>query len=279
MNFNDIINQLANNPEVLEQTGGRRDVLKGIGSKLAIAALPFAAGSLFPAKAHAQSKETINNVLNYILRNELIVEKIFTDALAVTDLAPKQFRSQFEMMMTHNKAHIATLKQLMDELGGTPVTINPDKIDYSGDRGKGGGQFRDAMSVTEDFLLLMQVLTETMTRIYKGQIYEVLSDKIVVRGLSCIHSVKARQAAFIRFMRTFWIRDNVKPWITGTNSDSPNPAVQLAYSGEGNTIHAGIEIVRINGYDINYDHATQAFDEAYNKQESDIVMNRFVNPF
>jgi len=279
MSFNDIINKIADNPGELQKVDDRRNVLKGIGTKFAVAAIPFALGSLFSNTAKGQSKETINNVLNYILKNELIIKKIMTDALAVQGLAPSEFRTQFELMATHNNAHIELLKQLMSEIGGIPITINEDKIDYSGGRGSGGGQFWRAMENTADFLLLAQVLTETISRIYKGQISEVLSDKYVVRTLSCIHTAKARQAAFIRFMRNYWIGDTVKPWITNTNSDSTNPAVQTAYAGESNVVQAGIQIVRINGYDINQEAASQAFDEPFNTLDSNKVMDRFVNPF
>lgn len=279
MNFNNIINKLAEHPEELEKVGDRRNMLKGFGTKLAAAAIPFAIGITASTEAKAQSKETINNVLNFILKNELLIDKIYSDALAVPALAPPQFQEQFAKMHATNQAHIEVLKQLLRELGGTPVTINYDKIDYSGGTGSMGGQFRNAMSVTADFLLLMQVLTETICRIYKGQISEVLSDKIVVRNLSCIHSVKARHATFIRFMRKFWIGDSIKPWITNTNSDSSNPSVQVAYTGESNTTQAGFEIIRINGYDITQELATQAFDEPLNSLDSNRIMNRFINPY
>lgn len=275
MNFNDIINDLAANPGELEKKDDRRGMLKGIGSKLAAAAVPFALGSLFTNEAHGQSKETINNVLNYILKNEQIIDKILSDAMKVDGLVPSEFRTQFETIHANNRAHMQLIKEEMAKIGGVPVEIDPAKVDYAGGSGS-GGQFYKAMTVTDDFLVLMQVLTETILRIYKGQIYEVLSDKYVVRMLSCIHSAKARQSAFIRYMRNYWMGEPVKPWITNTESDTDNPSAQTAYAGESNTIHAGIQTVRINGLDITQEWATQAFDEPFNKLDSDKVMNRFM---
>src|SRR5690606_6244650 len=114
-------------------------------------------------------------------------------------LAPSEFKAQFEQMSTQNKSHITILKDIISELGGTASTIDPAKIDLSGDRGAGAGPFYDALHTTEDFLILMQVFTDGGMRIYKGQITEVFSDKPTVRALMNIHSVKARQAAFVRF--------------------------------------------------------------------------------
>ena len=51
-----------------EQEADRRSMLKGAGVKLAAAAVPFVAGSLFAKKANAQSKETIISILNYLLK-------------------------------------------------------------------------------------------------------------------------------------------------------------------------------------------------------------------
>lgn len=280
MNFNDIINRLANTaPEELENKEDRRNILKSFGVKLAVAAVPFAAGSLFTNKAYGQSKETIINVLNYLLKLEFILEKLYAEALMVDQLAPAEFKTQFEQMAANNKSHITILKTIITDLGGTVAAIDPAKIDLSGGRGNGAGPFYKALTTSADFLVLMQVLTDGGSRIYKGQITEVFSDKTTVRALVNIHSVKARQAAFIRYMRVYWIGDDVKPWITGTNSDTENTAAQRAYSGETLTTQLGIGIEGINGYKITADAATQAFDEPMIMVDGNNILDRFINPF
>lgn len=278
MNFNNIIGELASdNTEKFEQPAHRRDILKGWGTKLAMAAVPFAAASLFANKSYGQSKETIINILNYLLKVEYISRKLYTEAMKVDSLLPAEFISQFESVATHTQSHMDMLKQLITELGGAATTIDDAKIDLAGNGGFGGGPFADALTNTEDFLILMQVLTDAGERIYKGQTFQVLSDKITLRSLMTIHSVKARQAAFARYLRNYWIGDDVKPWITGTNSDTTNTAAQRAYAGEGNTIQLGINIVGINGYKVSADAATQAFDEPLNMIEGNNILNRFID--
>lgn len=279
MNINDIINQLAatDADDQLAQKADRRGMLKGFGAKLAVAAVPIALGSLFSNKAYGQSKETIVNVLNYLLKLEQIVDRLYTDALPIEGLAPADFKAQFEQMAAHTKLHIETLSKIIEELGGTVVILDPAKIDLSGGRGTNAGPFYKALLNTDDFLILMQVLTDAGTRIYKGQITEVLSDKVTVRALMTIHSVKARQAAFVRYMRHYWMGADIKPWITGTNSDTTNTAAQRAYAGEGNETHNGINIVGINGFQITSEMATQAFDEPLSTIDGNNIVDRFRN--
>ena len=278
MNFNKIIEELETGSGAeFEKKSQRRDLLKGWGTKLAIAAVPFAAGSLFTNKAYGQSKETIVNVLNYLLKVEYISDKLYTEAMKVEDLLPAEFKSQFEQIAANTKSHVGILQQLITELGGTVITYADDKIDLNGGRGLGGGPFSGALTNTEDFLILMQVLTDGGERIYKGQVTEVLSDKYVVSALMNIHSVKARQAAFARYLRKSVIQEDVKPWITGTSSDTTNTAAQRAYAGEGNTIQLNINITGINGYTITADAATQAFGEPLNMADGNNMLNRFLD--
>lgn len=279
MNFNNIIEDITSgNIDGFDKTADRRDLLKGLGAKLAIAAVPFAAASLLTNKAYGQSKETIINVLNYLLKLEYITDKLYTEAMKVEKLAPAEFSAQFEQVAAQVKSHITILQQLVTELGGTPLEIADEKIDLAGNKGFGGGPFANALSNTADFLVLMQVLTDGGERMYKGQTFQVLSDKITLRALMTIHSVKARQAAFARYLRNYWIGDDVKPWITGTNSDTTNTAAQRAYAGEGNTIQLGINVVGINGYQISADAATQAFDEPLNMIDGNNILDRFLSP-
>lgn len=277
MNFNNIIEELASgNTEKFEQPAQRRDLLKGLGTKLAMAAVPFAAASMFTNRSYGQSKETIVNILNYLLKLEHIYRKLYAEAMKVEDLLPAEFKAQFEKIVANTQSHIDALKQLVTELGGAPIDISDDKIDLTGGRGFGGGPFANALANTEDFLILMQVLTDGGERIYKGQTFQVLSDKITLGTLMKIHSVKARQAVFARFLRKNLMKEDIKPWITGTNPDTTNTAAQRAYAGEGNTTQLGIDIVGINGYQLNAEAATQAFDEPLSMVEGNNILDRFL---
>lgn len=278
MNFNNIIDELASgNTEKFEQPAHRRDLLKGLGSKLAMAAVPFAAASLFANKSYGQSKETIINILNYLLKVEYISRKLYAEAMKVEDLLPEGYTAQFDRIVAHTQAHMDKLNQLITELGGNATTIDDAKIDLSGNRGLGAGPFQNALTNTEDFLVLMQVLADAGERIYKGQTSQVLSDKVTLGALMNIHSVKARHAAFARYLRKAVAKEDIKPWITGTTSDTTNTAAQRAYAGEGNTIQLGINVVGINGYQVSSDAATQAFDEPLEMLDGNNILNRFID--
>lgn len=275
MNFNKIIEEIGTTGSAeFEKTGHRRELLKGWGTKLAVAAVPFALSSLFANKAYGQSKETIINILNYLLKVEYISDKLYTEAMNVEDLLPAEYKSQFEQIAANTKSHKEILAQLVQDLGGTAAEYAYDKIDLSGNRGFGGGPFSNALVDTENFLILMQVLTDGGQRVYKGQVAEVLSDKYVLSAIMKIHSVKTRQAVFTRFLRKEVIKEDIKPWITGTNSDTTNTAAQRAYAGEGNTIQLNINVTGINGYSISADSATQAFGEPLNMQDGNNMLNR-----
>lgn len=278
MNFNKIIEEIGTTGSAeFEKTGHRRELLKGWGTKLAVAAVPFALSSLFANKAYGQSKETIINILNYLLKVEYISDKLYTEAMNVEDLLPAEYKSQFEQIAANTKSHKEILAQLVQDLGGTAAEYAYDKIDLSGNRGFGGGPFSNALVDTENFLILMQVLTDGGQRVYKGQVAEVLSDKYVLSAIMKIHSVKTRQAVFTRFLRKEVIKEDIKPWITGTNSDTTNTAAQRAYAGEGNTIQLNINVTGINGYSISADSATQAFGEPLNMQDGNNMLNRFLD--
>lgn len=277
MNLNNIINQLAaTTPDEMEQKSDRRNILKNFGGKLAAATVPFGAAMLKSETASAQSKESIIKSLNYLLKLEYISDKLYTEAPKNNELVPEEFKAQFEQVAKNTKQHIKILSDTVTLIGGIPSVIEYDKIDLSGGKGLGGGPFSSWSSTIENFLVLMAVLTDGGVRIYKGQFVEVVSDKDTLSILANIHSVKARQAAFARYVRQYWTGVEHKPWITGTNSETTNTAAQRAYSGDGAITHAGINIAGINGFDIDADQATQAFDEPLNTLDGNNILDRFL---
>ncbi len=263
-----------------DQAADRRSLLKNAGTKLAAAAIPFVASSLFANKAKAQSKETIISILNYILKLESITADIYKRAMATADLIPAELVSRFEQIIKQNEGHVATISAIINELGGTPVMIQESKIDYTGDSGNTGadGPFAHSLSSFTHLLVHLQMLSDGGARIYKGQMMETASDNATVTALMKIQSTKTRQAAYIRFLRKAWYNVDIKPWITGTNSDVSNTAAQRAYAGEAIIIQRNITIEGINGYNISAAAATQAFDEPLTMQDGNNLLDRFIAP-
>lgn len=281
MNLNNIINQLAETtPETMEQKSDRRNVLKSLGGKLAAAAIPFAAATFTSNTAKAQSKESIIKSLNYLLRLEYLCDKFYADIMAPGEkpLMPTDvFKTQLEMVAKQTKSHINKLQEIIQTIGGTVETLSVDKMDLTGGSGENNGTFLNYNTDLHVFTTLMCVFTDGGTRIYKGQLTEVLSDKETLRVLSSIHSVKARQAALARYIRQYWSGKELKPWITNNLSESTNNGAQRAYAGENVLEQGGVSIVGINGFNIDDKAASQAFDEPLDMVLGDALLNKFIN--
>ncbi len=275
MNLNELIQYFEN---IDDNAGSRRKALKELGMKAAALAIPFAAATLTTKKASAQSKETLILKLNYLLKLEYIIQKMYKVAFDTNGLLLSELIENYERIVANNKAHIETLRNIVTQLGGTAYTIDEDDIDLTGGYGTNNGPFIAAYDTRANFQVLAQFFADGASRMYKGQVFEVLSDKITVQALMNIHSVKTREATFVRYMRWHYDGQNdLNPWITGTNTNTSNTAVQRAYAGEAVTSQNNINLVGINGFDqVDVDVATEAFDEPLNRLDGEDILNRFI---
>lgn len=259
-----------------ERPSDRRSVIKDFGVKVAMASLPFAVGSLYTNKAYGQSKETIINILNYLLKYEQVKGKVNAEGKA-KNVIHSDYKDLFDAVATQNAAQRTTLEGLIAELGGNAAIIPVDDIDVTGGFGNNNGPFAGAFTDGEEFMELAQFLADAGERIYKGQITEVTSDKISVQTLMNIHSVKAREATMVRYARKDAYGVDINPWITNSESDIINPAAQRAYSGESVTSQNGINLVGINGFtQVTAAVATEAFDEPINILDGNNIIDRFI---
>src|ERR1700754_355425 len=146
MNLLNIIEEIENvDPEVYGRLSQRRDVIKNItsfGSKVAIAALPFAVGTMFK-KAYAQSTTapSVIDVLNYALTLEYLESAFYNAGKAKgTALIPADAATKyFNQVTTDENNHVTFLTAVIKQLGGTPVTS--PKFDLTGGGGNNNGPF------------------------------------------------------------------------------------------------------------------------------------------
>ena len=265
MNINSIISEIEKvDPELYEKLDGRRAAMKSFArfsGKVAVAALPFALGTMFN-KAYGQApSSTVIDVLNFALTLEYIESNFYIKGLATAGLVPSG--PGMNALMTirdHEAAHVNFLRTAITASGGTPVTYTASQFDFTAK-----GTFPDVFSNYDTFLAVAQAFEDTGVRAYKGQAPNLISNNDVLTAALNIHSVEARHASHVRQMRK-GRGASVKPWITG-NINGIGAVANGNYAGEEITTQAGINIVNLNGFAISADAASEAFDEPLTKDQ------------
>ncbi|MBC7744625.1 MAG: ferritin-like domain-containing protein [Flavobacterium sp.] len=268
MNFVNILEEIEKvDGDVYERLSPRRKAMKNffsMGSKVAIAALPLALGSMFK-KAYGQAvPQNIIDVLQYALTLEHFEYRFYERGSMLAPIPVGADNAAIQIIRDSEGKHVNFLKSVISSVGATPVA---EKVVYDF---TAGGTFPTVFTDYATFLAVAQVLEDTGVRAYKGRAGELLGQKVFLTAALGIHAVEARHAAKIRSMR----RMNghaplLKSYITGGN-DSGVPAANGNYGGstpEGNVVQAGITITGINGQTISANTATEAFDEALTAAE------------
>ena len=114
--------------------------------------------------------------------------------------------------------HVTDLSAALRSLGGNPEAITiPANPNYSAILG------RDPFANPADFLLAGQYVEDLGVAAYKGQVQNLLAagaaGKPILAAALEIHTVEARHAAGVRFLRQTLLGADVRPWIS-TNASS-----------------------------------------------------------
>ena len=275
MNFQNILNLIqSQDPEVYEKLSPRRHILKSFGSKVAVAALPFAVGSLFK-KAYGKSTGIVLDALSFALTLEYLEEAFYKKALEKPYLFPTIANiDAFNKISGHESAHVVFLRGAIEGIG-SPVPDAPN-IDLTGGSGSGDGPLKTFFDKYSGILTMAQAFEDLGVRAYKGQVGNLAGYPDLVKAALGIHSIEARHAAQIRTMRFEAGGTDVKPWITGNKSFLNDPFFENVYSREENTTQAGISVVNLSGEDIPPAAASEAFDEPLSMDEVLKVANAFI---
>lgn len=271
MNLQNILDHVEQtDPSILDQTNGRRDVIKKFSQfagKVAVASVPLALGGFFQ-KTYGQTTTTsILDVLNYALTLEYLEAEFYTMGVASSGLIAAEDRAGFTTIRDHENAHVSFLKAAITGAGGTPVA--KPNFDFTA-----GGSFGNVFTNYDTFLAVSQAFEDTGVRAYKGQAANLMSNKDVLTAALNIHSVEARHASYVRYIRRTR-GATIKPWITGKDTGGL-PPVQAVYNGEEITSQAGIEITNIGGFPISSAAASEAFDEPLTSAEVLAIVKPFI---
>jgi len=279
MNLQNIIGEIKKtDPEIYDRLNTRRSVMKqfkNMGSKIAMAAVPLALGSMFN-KAYGQPVgSVVLDVLNYALTLEYLEAEFYTKGVAAAGLIPAGApMAAITTIRNHENAHVAFLRTAISASGGTPV--GKPTFDFSAGNGTGTGPFANVFTNYVTFLAVAQTFEDTGVRAYKGRAGELLKGGDLLTAVLNIHSVEGRHAAHIRYMRrNAGHNATIKPWITGKDSGI-GAVVQASYYGEDLTTQAGINIININGTTISANAASEAFDEPLTKAQVLAIIDPFI---
>ena len=247
MNFFNIISQLA---EVDSDVAGRLDTrravfnsITSIGKRAAQASAPALLASIFTKAYAGTTAGDPKEVFNYALTLELLeadfYKKVIASPLFLTATAADQ--AAIRQISKHEDSHVALLRAVVSGIGGTPVTDKPFKqsVFNSLVTFYGGGN---------SILGVAQLLEDTGVRAYKGRAADLLGLADVSIGGKMynpletalqIHSVEARHASHVRYMR------NQTPWISG-NGDLDGQPHYTGATPESNVTQSGVNLIGAN---------------------------------
>ena len=124
-------------------------------------------------------------------------------------------------------------------------------------------------------MAVAQAFEDTGVRAYKGQAGNLISNNDVLTAALQIHSVEARHAAYVRYLRQKRGATANKPWITGKEAGGI-PGVDPVYAGEENTTQAMVQITGINGMSVSANAASEAFDEPLTQAQVTAIVDPFI---
>lgn len=279
MNLQNIFSEIEKtDPEVYDRLDTRRNVMKKFANtsgRIALAAIPLALGSMFQ-KAYAQApSDLIIDTLNFALTLEYLEANFYIKAVDSGIIPSGAALTALTVIRDHENAHVAFLKTAITAAGGTPVTLTAASFDFTA-KGTFPGVFTDYGIL----LAVAQTFEDTGVRAYKGQAGNLIANNDYLTAALQIHSVEARHAAHLRYMRKaanllIPAGVNVKPWITLDQSGIASAAVQASYNGEENVVQATIPITNIGGMEIAAAAASEAFDEPLTKEQITAIVTPF----
>ncbi|PWK76670.1 ferritin-like protein [Mucilaginibacter oryzae] len=279
MNLFNIVEELEKvDPELNDRLNPRRAAIKNItsfGSKVALAAVPFALGTMLKRAYGATATTSVVDVLNYALTLEYLESSFYNQGAASAGLIPASGTAYINTVKDDENQHVAFLKTAITQSGGTPVTS--PKFDFTAGGGTGNGPFKGVFSDYSLFLKVALAFEDTGVRAYKGQAPNLLGNKDILTAALSIHAVEARHASAIRQLL------GVSPWITSTATLGNDTGISLVngnYAGEETIKQGGVDLTTLPSVTASTTSvavATAAFDEPLSKdQVLELLVGTFI---
>jgi hypothetical protein len=184
-------------------------------------------GPATPALAQDMGQSAVlspRQVTEYALTLEKLEADFYRRAIAATESgglanAPQVAKDAIVAYGEDEASHVRDLSAVLPALGGDPDAITiPANPNYSAILG------RDPFANPSDFLLAGQYVEDLGVAAYKGQVQNLLAageaGKPVLAAALSIHTVEARHAAGIRYLRQALLGADINPWISENASSS-----------------------------------------------------------
>ena len=200
-----------------------RAIAKGVVTALMLSMLLLTLSPTAPAEAQSEVL-TPRQITEYALTLEKLEADFYRRAVMAAQSGglsgvPQVAKDAIVSYGQDEAQHVADLSAVLPALGGNPdaVTI-PKNPNYSAILG------RDPFANPADFLLVGQYVEDLGVAAYKGQVQNLLAagdaGKTVLAAALAIHSVEARHAAGVRFLRQALLGVDVNPWISENASSN-----------------------------------------------------------
>lgn len=203
----------------IRQTAFNRQIAKGMALVFPLSMLVFFTN--MPV-ARAQTVLSPRQVVEYALTLEKLEADFYRRAIASAQDGGLSSVPDFakEILVSYGQdeaQHVVDLSAVLPSLGGDPDAVAiPRNPNYSAILG------RDPFANPADFLLAGQYVEDLGVAAYKGQVQNLLAagdaGKTVLAAALAIHSVEARHAAGVRYLRQTLLGADVTPWISDNNS-------------------------------------------------------------
>ncbi|MCY7322089.1 MAG: ferritin-like domain-containing protein [Phormidesmis sp. CAN_BIN36] len=203
---------------------GILNVIASVKSAVLVLALSLGFLLLAPtAPSYAQTATlTPKQVVEYALTLEKLEADFYQRAIAAAQSGPLAGAPQIakDALVSYGgdeTQHVTDLSAVLTSLGGNPDAVMiPANPNYSAILG------RDPFANPADLLMAGQYVEDLGVAAYKGQVQNLVAageaGKTVLAAALAIHSVEARHAAGIRFLRQTLLGANVRPWISNASS-------------------------------------------------------------
>ena len=250
--------------------------------------------------------QTLTNVFLYLWGISNWLNKFYSPLNAISPETPyfsvqgSNLIAAIQIIQKQESAQLSFFISELMNLGISATSLPNPAYDYRAvTTTSPSGFYHNFSTNLLTFLNLVQILEDTTTRAYLGQVPYLLGNPTLLVQVSGLMSIHARRAAFFRNLEfqngilqpesisaNSTLSQGLKPWVSrdGTfasglpsATDSIPSANTIPYTGEALSVQSQINIININNKSqIDLNAATESFDEPLSSLSVMAIVNSFL---